>query len=257
MAGCAEITGEAGGRMFAPGGFADPVVGMHAAAALQAALVHRDRTGEAQQIEVAQVEAVAAMTAEQVIHHSLTGGLLTRTGNRSPEAAPQGIYRTGGDDEWIAVTVRDTREWESLCGVIGRSDWANDSSLTTLAARQVRHGEIDAALSAWAETRSAPDGEAELVAAGVPAARLLKTDGFYLDPHLASRRHFRELDHEVCGPLLYPSWPLRFSTGPAEPYASGAPTLGRHNDEILRGVLGLSDTEIAELRAARVIGESM
>ena len=73
MAGCAEITGEENGRMFAPGGFADPVVGMHAAAALQAALAHRDRTGEGQLIEVAQVEAVAAMTAEQVIHHSLTG----------------------------------------------------------------------------------------------------------------------------------------------------------------------------------------
>jgi crotonobetainyl-CoA:carnitine CoA-transferase CaiB-like acyl-CoA transferase len=72
-----------------------------------------------------------------------------------------------------------------------------------------------------------------------------------------ARRHFRDLDHEVCGPLAYPSWPLRFSAAPVDPYASGAPTLGRHNNEVLGGVLGLTEAEIADLRATRVIGESM
>jgi crotonobetainyl-CoA:carnitine CoA-transferase CaiB-like acyl-CoA transferase len=256
MAGCAEITGEAGGRMFAPGGFADPVVGMHAATALQAALSHRDRTGEGQLIEVAQVEAVAAMTAEQVIHHSLTGEVLTRSGNRCAEAAPQGIYRAAGNDEWIALTVRDTRDWTALCGLIRCDDWRNDPSLCELAARRARHDDIDRVISTWTAMRSAADAERELVTAGIPAARLLKTEGFYADPHLVARHHFRELPHEVCGPLAYPSWPLRFSSGPADPYATAAPTLGRHNDEILRGVLGLSDAEITELQTARVIGES-
>jgi crotonobetainyl-CoA:carnitine CoA-transferase CaiB-like acyl-CoA transferase len=257
MAGCAEITGERGGRMFAPGGFADPVVGMHAAAALQAALAHRELTGQGQLIEVAQVEAVAAMTAEQVIHHSLTDELLSRTGNRSDEAVPQGIYRTAGDDEWIAISVRDTHDWAALCSTIGRDDWRRDPALAELAARNARHDEIDRAIASWATTRSARDAEHELIAVGVPAARLLKTADFYADPQLAARRHFRELGHEVCGPLAYPSWPLRFSSGPDAPYAAGAPTLGRHNDEVLRGVLMLSDAELAELRAARVIGESM
>jgi crotonobetainyl-CoA:carnitine CoA-transferase CaiB-like acyl-CoA transferase len=257
MAGCAEITGEPSGRMFAPGGFADPAVGMHAAAALQAALAYRERTGEGQLIEVAQIEAVAAMTAEQVIHHSLTGELLTRTANRSGEVAPQGVYRTAGDDEWVAVSVRDAEDWAALCGVMGRDDWLKDARLRELARRRERHDDIDRVLSQWAAARTSENAERELVAAGVPAARLLKTTGFYLDPHLVARGHFHELDHEVCGPLSYPSWPLRFSSGPIGPYASGAPTLGRHNDEILHRVLGLSDGEIAELRAARVIGESI
>lgn len=257
MAGCAEMTGERGGRMFAPGGFADPVVGMHAAAALQAALAHRERTGEGQRIEVAQVEAVAAMTAEQVIDHSLTGELLSRTGNRCDETVPQGIYRAAGDDEWIAISVRDTNDWLALCSTIGRDDWRRDPALVQPAARSARHDEIDRAITSWAAARSARDAEHELTAVCVPAARLLKTADFYEDPQLAARRHFRELGHEVCGPLAYPSWPLRFSSGPAEPYAAGAPTLGRHNDEVLRGILMLSDAELAELRSARVIGESM
>jgi crotonobetainyl-CoA:carnitine CoA-transferase CaiB-like acyl-CoA transferase len=257
MAGCAEITGEPGGRMFAPGGFADPVVGMHAAAALQAAIAHRERTGEGQLIEVAQVETVAAMTAEQVIHFSLTGVVLTRNGNRSDEAAPQGIYRAAGNDDWIALGVRDAGEWSALCGVIGRDDLRHDSSLADVVTRRARHDEIDRAIEAWAATRTARDAERELVAANIPAAKLLKTEDFYADAHLAKRCHFRTLDHEVCGPLAYPGWPLRFSSGPVEPYATAAPTLGRHNDEVLRGVLGLSQGEIDGLRAARVIGESM
>jgi crotonobetainyl-CoA:carnitine CoA-transferase CaiB-like acyl-CoA transferase len=243
--------------MFAPGGFADPVVGMHAAVALQAALADRERTGEGQLIEIAQVEAVAAMTAEQVIHHSLTGEVLSRTGNRCDTVAPQGIYRAAGDDEWIALSVRDAHDWAALCGVIGREDWGADASLEQLEARHTRHDEIDGEISSWTATRTAADVEHALVASGIPAARLLKTAGFYADPHLIARRHFRDLVHEVCGALAYPSWPLRFSSGPVDPYACAAPTLGRHNDEVLRSVLGLSDAEVAELRRARVIGETM
>jgi crotonobetainyl-CoA:carnitine CoA-transferase CaiB-like acyl-CoA transferase len=257
MAGCAEITGEESGRRFAPGGFADPVVGMHAAVALQAALAERERTGEGQLIEVAQVEAVAAMTAEQVIRHSATGEILTRSGNRSPDAAPQGIYRTQGDDEWIALTVRDAADWRALCDVIGATSLAHDSELHSFDARRRRHDEIDRVIEAWAAVTAPEVAEQKLVAAGVPAARLLKTGGFYSDPHLAARSHFRSLDHAVCGSLAYPNWPVRLSSGPAEPYAAGAPTLGQHNEEILRDVLGLSSDEIAELRAARVIAEGM
>jgi crotonobetainyl-CoA:carnitine CoA-transferase CaiB-like acyl-CoA transferase len=257
MAGCAEITGEENGRRFAPGGFADPVVGMHAAVALQAALAERETTRVGQLIEVAQVEAVAAMTAEQVIRHSLTGERVTRQGNRSPDAAPQGIYRTEGNDEWIAITVRDADDWQRFCAALALRDFLRDATLVELAARRQRHDEIDRAIEAWTSSRPPNVAERALVAAGVPAARLLKTEAFYTDPHLAARAHFRTLDHAVCGPLAYPSWPLRFSSGPEEPYAAGAPTLGQHNEEILRTVLGLSDAEIVELRAARVIGETM
>ncbi len=257
MSGCAEITGEENGRRFAPGGFADPVVGMHAAVALQAALAERERTGAGQLIEVAQVEAVAAMTAEQVIRHSLTGEIVTRHGNRTPDAAPQGLYRTEGDDEWIAITVRDDADWRKLCGAIDAAALANDQDLATLDGRRRRHDEIDRAIEAWTSTRPAEVADRLLVTVGVPAARLLKTEDFYSDPQLAARSHFRTLDHAVCGPLAYPSWPLRFSSGPKEPYAAGAPTLGQHNEEILRNVLGLSDAEIVELRIARVIGETM
>ena len=257
MAGLAEITGEENGRRFAPGGFADPVVGMHAAVAVQAALAERELSGAGKLIEITQVEAVAAMTAEQVLRHSLTGEIMTRHGNRSPDAAPQGVYRGGGNDEWIALTVRDENDWQALCRAIGAAELARDVSLASIEARRLRHDEIDRAIEAWSSTRSADEAERALLDVGIPAARLLKTEGFYGDRQLVARGHFRSVDHPVCGPLAYPSWPVRFSAGPREPYASGAPTLGQHNDEILRDVLGLSSDEIAELRAARVIGETM
>lgn len=256
LAGCAERTGEAGGRRFAPGGFADPAVGMHAALVVQAALLARERTGRGCQIEVSQVEVVAAMTGEQVIHHSMTGEVLTRSGNRSSAAAPQGIYRAAGGDEWVGVTVADDEEWRSLCRVLGRADWASDLDLTTFVGRARRHDEIDRGIEAWTEARSAYDVEGLLARAGITAARLMKTGDFYADPQLAARAHFHGFEHPVAGALAYPDWPLRFSFG-TPPYGSGAPTLGQHNREILRDVLGLSGEEIDALYAEHVVGETL
>jgi crotonobetainyl-CoA:carnitine CoA-transferase CaiB-like acyl-CoA transferase len=255
MSGCAQVTGESNGQMFAPGGFADPAAGMHAAVALQAALAERDATGEGRLIEIAQVEVVASMTAEQVIHHSLSGEILARDGNRSGCMAPQGIYRCKGNDEWIALSVRDDDDWRRLCEALGSPSWARDSELSSLAGRARRHDEIDAHLASWAASLDARVAAEHLQRAGIPAARLLKNDDFYGEPQLEAGRYFQELEHTICGRLRFPGWPMRFSFMPDGPHAAAAPTLGQHNDEILGGLLGLSANEIQDLRSARVTGE--
>jgi crotonobetainyl-CoA:carnitine CoA-transferase CaiB-like acyl-CoA transferase len=259
LAGCAFVTGAPGGRMFAPGGFADPVVGMHAAVALQAALAERETSGKGQLIEIAQIEVIASLTAEQVIRHSIAGELMTRTGNREADAAPQGIYRCAGDDEWIALSVRNDDDWSALCGVLGNPEWAGDEKLRSLSGRRTQHDAIDSNLGAWTASRDARTAAEQLLAAGVPAAALLKTGAIYGEPQLQARGYFQTLEHPVTGPLRYPAWPMHFSflTTPSHPFAAGAPTLGQHNEEILGGVLGLSREEIDRLRAAGVIGEML
>ena len=68
------------------------------------------------------------------------------------------------------------------------------------------------------------------------------------------RGYYNELEHPVTGRHRYPGWPFRITPGPTRHHRSAPPTLGQHNDEILRD-LGLSDAEIADLRNQRVIGE--
>ena len=119
--GLAQVTGFADGPPLNPGGFADPVVGMHAAVALQAALEHRDRTGEGQLVEVAQVEVMAAITAEQVILAAADDGPPPgRGGNQSDEAVFEGVYEA--EDGWVAVSVRDREDHAALDRVLGPTD---------------------------------------------------------------------------------------------------------------------------------------
>jgi len=249
-AGLAWITGFPGGPPMNPGGFVDPVVGMHAAVAVQAALEHRRRTGEGQLIEVAQVETAACLVAEQVGEHARTGALLAAEGNRSPEAAPQGVYRCRGEDEWVAVGVPDDPAWAALCRVMGIPHTDDD-----LAARHARHDEIDAAIAAWTATRTVAEVVGELRTAGIAVSGLLAAQEMYDEPQLVAREYFQEIDHPRTGRRRHPVWPMRFSAGPARHHRP-APTLGQHNDEVL-GELGLDPATIAALRADGVIGESI
>jgi crotonobetainyl-CoA:carnitine CoA-transferase CaiB-like acyl-CoA transferase len=73
------------------------------------------------------------------------------------------------------------------------------------------------------------------------------------DPQMQARGFFERIDNPLVGTQEYPSWPMRMSAGPQRFWTGAAPTLGQHNDEVLRE-LGITDEELASLRDARVIG---
>ena len=129
--GLAWVTGYDDGIPNIPGA-CDPLAGAHAAFAVIGALAHRERTGEGQHIELAMLDMAANLVAEQLVEHHAYGHLMCCDGNRSPSAAPQGVYRCR-DDEWVAVSVGSSSEFASLCRVLG---WDPPASMSTLAARR-------------------------------------------------------------------------------------------------------------------------
>jgi crotonobetainyl-CoA:carnitine CoA-transferase CaiB-like acyl-CoA transferase len=233
--GLAQVTGFPDGPPLNPGGFADPVVGMHAAVALQAALHHRDRTGEGQVVEIAQVEVMAAVTAEQVIVAQATGVAPGRTGNQSDEAVFEGVYPA--EDGWVAVSVRDAEDQAALDRVFGPTD--------------------EETLAGWIAERGAAEAAEAVLAAGVPASAVLAVPGMLTEPQLVARDYYQPLTHPLVGEIPYPGWPMSFSAGVPEHHRWVTPTLGQDNDEVLGGRLGLSADELAVLREQRVIGESL
>jgi crotonobetainyl-CoA:carnitine CoA-transferase CaiB-like acyl-CoA transferase len=249
-------------------GACDPFGGMHAAFATLLALLHREETGLGQLVELPLVEPALNAAAEQVIEWTKHGVLLPRLGNRGPYAAPQGVYRcrnvrmapdpnrTFGDSEtsWLAVAVATDAQWEGLRRALGNPPALRDPALATAAGRHAAHDAIDRALSAWCAQRSCTDAESALLAAGVPAAACIDAHALLPNPQLAARRGYTTLAHPVSGATRYPELPLQFSAWPRPLRRTPPPTLGQHNDEVLRE-LGLSAAEIAELRAKRVIGE--
>lgn len=254
--GMAWVTGHPGEIPLSPGGFIDCGVSMHVGVAVQAALLHRNRTGEGQQIEVAQLETGACLTAEQVIDYSMNGTVQGRHGNRDADMAPQGVYPAQSDG-WVAVSIRNDDEWSRLVEVLGRPAWATDPALATVEGRLARHDQIDAELATWTKTRHAADVVAACLDAGLPAAEALVPTQMYGEPHLEARGFYQAMRHPRSGERRYPVWPIRFSYGPEPHYATVAPTLGQHNAQILGGELGLTEEEIGRLESASIIGDRM
>jgi crotonobetainyl-CoA:carnitine CoA-transferase CaiB-like acyl-CoA transferase len=255
--GMASVTGPPEVPMH-PGGLADPVIGMHAAVAVQAALEHRDRTGEGQLIEVAQLETGANVSAELVLEWSAHQVALPRDGNRDQRRAPQGVYPCRADTplpEWIAISIVDDVQWLAFADAIGRADWSKDDRLAHLDGRRRAHDELDAGIVAWTVEHSPSEIVDRLRPLGLAVAPVLAVPRMYADPQLDAREYFVELDHVVAGPRRYPGWPMRFSFTSVQ-HRWGAPKLGQHNREIL-AALGRTDDEIDRLERASVIGSRM
>ncbi|OLP03980.1 acyl-CoA hydratase [Mycolicibacterium porcinum] len=255
LSGMSAVTGYPDGPPCNLQGPADPIAGVHATVALLAALEHRNRTGEGQLIEVAQIEVGAAVTAEPVIEFSLTGQVPDRVGNRHREFA-QGVYPTATADDWVAVSVRDDADWAAVAEILGRPELVNDGRLATAQQRQANHDAFDDVVSAWTRGRAAGDVVAALTARGVPAERVLTADRMYDIEQLDARDFYQELRHPITGDHRFPGWPFRISPGPLRHHRTPPPTLGQHNGAVL-AALGLAVDEIDRLRAGGVIGERL
>jgi crotonobetainyl-CoA:carnitine CoA-transferase CaiB-like acyl-CoA transferase len=254
MSGMAWITGFADGPPVIPRGPCDPLAGMHAATALLVALEHRRSTGRGQLVEATMVEAALNAAVEQVIEHQAYGRILARDGNRGPVGAPQNLYPCRGDDQWIALAVTSDEQWRALRELLGDPGWAGDPALASAKGRRAAHERIDEELARWFASRDVGEAVELLLAAGIPAAPVLAANVAPRNPHLVARGFFQYLTHSVVGRHQYAGLP----TGPPPAgrwYRSPAPSLGQHNDEVLRDLLGLSPEEIAELRADGIIGE--
>ena len=255
LSGMSAATGYPDGPPCNLQGPADPVVGTHATVALLAALEHKRRTGEGQLIEVAQIEVGAVVTAEPVIEYSLTGQVPEREGNRHRDYA-QGVYPAAGEDEWIAVSVRDDADWAAVLDVIGRPDLADDPRFGTAETRVANHDAFDEVLRQWTITRGPDEAADALRRHGVPAERLLTGDRMYDVDQLDARGFYQELEHPLSGRQRFPGWPFRITPGPLRHHLTPSPTLGQHNEQVL-AALGLSDDEIARLRDDLVIGDRL
>jgi crotonobetainyl-CoA:carnitine CoA-transferase CaiB-like acyl-CoA transferase len=253
MAGISSLTGYGDdGIPYKTGiSYGDPVGGLAAVSAVVLALIQRRRTGRGVWIDLAQREAMSQMAGEAFVAASLRGERPTHYGNRHPAWAPQGVYRVRGEDQWLAISVRDDAEWRVLAGAIGAGDLAELS----LAERRDRHDELDLRIAAWSREQDPQAAMEALQALRVPAARVLDTHDIHWDPQLLARESWTFLPHPCTAPWPQPVSAWRLVEANPRPRRH-APLFGEHNREILCGLLGLPEGELAELEAAHVIGEA-
>lgn len=258
LAGLAWLTGHPEDQPRIQRGPCDPLAGMHATFATLVALAERDATGNGHFVECAMVEGALNVAAEQVIEHTAYGRLLARMGNRSPEAAPQGLYPCRGHEtmtnpQWLALSVATDAQWRSVLDVLGNPAWSRPFTDATLGERHIAHDEIDKHLRVWFAERDRDEILPDLLAALVPAAALADPRGMRTHPQLTARGFYEEIDHPVVGTAPTATLPYRYASVDRW-LCTAAPTLGQHNREVL-SALGCTAEEIDLLEADGIIGE--
>jgi crotonobetainyl-CoA:carnitine CoA-transferase CaiB-like acyl-CoA transferase len=255
ISGMAWVTGFADGPPVIPRGPCDPLAGMHAVFALLVALEHRRRTGEGQLVEATMVEAALNAAAEQVLEWQTRGRLLERAGNRGRVGAPENVYACRGEEQWLALSVVTDEHWRALRDVVGDAAWAAAPELATVAGRCTARNRLEEEMARWCASQELAPLVDALLTRGVPAAPVVPAREVDRNEQMRERGFFGPLDHPIAGSHEIPGLPMIFSEIDDPWFASPAPTLGQHSEEVLRELLDLSDAELERLRATGIIGE--
>jgi len=238
--------------------YMDHTGGMAMAIAILLALVHRERTGEGQWVDLACTEAGLALHGPALLDWTVNGRPMRRPGspdsNRSasPPMAPHGIYPARGEDEWVAIACRSDAEFAALAGVVA-APWAREERFAALAGRLAAQDELDRLVAGWTREREKAAVAAALRAVGVPAAPVARPqeriDG---DPTTAAWGLWPTVRHAKMGDVRVDGLPVHFSRTDWE-MRRGGPCVGEHTELVLGRLLGLSPDDVAKLRAEGVV----
>ncbi len=203
-----------------------------AVVAILGALHHRDRTGEGQLIDVAQLDCMIAQTGVSITGYANTGELPWQSGRRYADLHTFGMFRA--IDGWVYIAA-DPQMREKLTKAMG-----------------VERLERDEQLRGWVASRTVGDVVEALVAEAVPVAPILQIDQTIEDPHVKARGIIKSVEHPSAGMIRLPGHPIKYN-GLDLKIRSPAPLLGQHTEEVLRGILGYSGEEVEALKREGVI----
>ncbi len=251
MGGMMSVTGEpdnapGGGPQRAGVPVADIITGMYASIAICAALAHRAETGVGQHLDLALLDSQIALLSYQNTNFFATGVPPKRIGNLHPNIVPYQPFRTKDGD--VIVACGNDNLYRKLCDAAGCPELVADARFATNGKRVENRVELTRLLQDIFSRRTTKEWVEVLEAAGVPNGPINNVAQVYEEPQVKARGIRVELDHPAAGKLPTVASPMRFSATPVE-YKLAPPTLGQHTDEILRGVLGMGEAEIAALRA--------
>ena len=255
MGGLMSITGE---RDELPGGgpqkvgiaVTDVMAGMYASLAVTAALLHRERTGQGQYIDIALLDTIVAFGANQIFNYFHSGKIPQRWGNAHPNLLPYEVFPTS--DGHLILGAGNDGQWASFCRAAERPELATDPRFRSMPDRIRNRATLIPIVQDIMKRRTNRDWIGRLEAAGVPCGPINNYKEVFEDPQVRHRGLKIEMPHPLSGTLAGVASPMRLSETPVE-YSAPPPLLGQHTREILSGVLGMSNEEVDRLAALKVV----
>lgn len=231
----------------------DTLGGLHAALGILLALWHREQhTGgrEGQVVDIALYESIFNLMEGVVPEYSGAGLVREASGTTITGIVPTNTYKCR-DGKFVVIGGNGDSIFQRLMKAAGHPEMATDPRMATNPGRVTHEKEIDDALRAWCAAHDAAHILAELDRAQVPGGPIYSVADMFADPHFQARGLFENVT--VNGkPLVIPAILPKLAATPGATTWPG-PEVGSHSDEVLRGVLGLDEDEIAGLRRRGVV----
>lgn len=250
--GLAYVTGYGDGEPNVMSGVQDLRAGTLSAFIVLAALLHRQKTGEGQYIDLSSSECLSTLIGPELMEFTMNGRSPYRSGNEDAIMAPHGCYRCKGDDKWISIAVGNDREWKALCKVMGEPEWCRKKEYADMPGRWKNRKELNSRLEEWTAGHTHYELMERLQEAGVAAMPSFDAEEILRDSHTKARGLFTSVHHPKIGDqvVMNPAW--KFSETPARITKAG-PLMGESNEEIFGSLLGLKQVETELLKEKKVI----
>ncbi|OJF91277.1 CaiB/BaiF CoA transferase family protein [Pararhizobium antarcticum] len=233
MSGIMELTGDPAGEPQKIGvAFADIFTGLYGVIAIQAALAQRERTGTGQHVDMALLDCMTGVLANQALNFLVSGTAPTRMGNAHPNIAPYQVFPAS--DGHLIVAVGNDRQFGKFCVLLGRDDLAIDPRYLTNANRVANRDSLTSVLNAETEKHTRDALLALLEVSGVPGGPINTVGDVFDDPQIIHRGMRIEVPHTGAAAGTVPGvrTPLKFS-GADLALERGSPRLGEHTNEVL------------------------
>lgn len=227
---------------------ADTIPGLLAAYGVMLALHMRESTGQGQHVDMSMYDCMVMLTSPMVTFAAHMNQRYPR--GQSPASAPYGAYKA--KDGYVALHAAGEPAWQRFCRAIEREDLLQDSRFATLMQRVKHQPLLREIIESWAADKTVEEVVSLLQSRGAVAAPVQDERALVRCPQLRARNMLFEVDVPDAGKAITVGNPVKLSAVPEQPPAP-PPRLGEHTEEVLQSVLGLSRSEIEELRAAKAI----
>ncbi len=214
------------------------------------ALHARQRTGRGQIVDSALYEAVLAVMESLVIDYDQAGYIRERTGSILPKIAPSNVYPT--QDGEILIAGNGDSIFRRLAESMGQPELAEDPRFADHTARGENQAELDEMIATWSSTKTSAEVDALMSEFKVPHGKIFRAPDMLEDAQFKARESIVKVMHPQYGEVAMQNTFPRLSETPGQVRWVG-PELGQHTEEILKDVLGKTDAQIAELRAANIV----
>jgi crotonobetainyl-CoA:carnitine CoA-transferase CaiB-like acyl-CoA transferase len=218
---------------------------------VNAALVHRERTGRGQHLDVNLLASSMALLPDPASIYLATGVRPTREGNRNPSLTPAEAFPTA--DGWLNIVLMNPEQYSRLCDVIGDPE-LKAARFATNDDRIANYKEFRARMDAALATATTATWVARMEEAQIAAGPIYEFDEVFEDAQVRHLGLIAEFEQPGLGPTRALNFPARASATPAS-IRRPAPLVGEHTDEILTE-LGVAAEEIDRLAAAGVIARA-